>query len=65
MNKMFYLFLRDKVFKFFGDFTVAALLSVMVSLAFESPIVALEKRLLFKPQRKQFQDATQTEDTLA
>lgn len=40
-----------QLLKFLGDFTAASILSVLVSLALESPIVVLEK-IIFGPKRK-------------
>ncbi|XP_031623683.1 nose resistant to fluoxetine protein 6-like isoform X2 [Contarinia nasturtii] len=42
---------RNILFKFFGDFIAALLLSIIVSLAFESPIIVLEK-ILFGSKKK-------------
>lgn len=41
-----------QILKFFGDFTVALILSVFASLAFESPVVVFEK-MLFGSRRRQ------------
>lgn len=40
-----------QLFKFLGDFAAASILSVLASLALESPIVVLE-RIVFGPERK-------------
>ena len=40
-----------QLFKFFGDIIAAILLSIIVSLALESPIVVIEK-IMFAPKKK-------------
>lgn len=52
-----------QLFKFMGDFLIATILSVVLALAIESPIVVLEK-VMFAPKERSTENILPTTETI-